>query len=243
MSNSMQFYKSRTEGNELLENSVVNASIGCGIVPHSVRYELQNSEITGIIKSTSGNLFFFHFNPHTQDMKTNVVDSFTSYNAEYLFEKSNNGFDLIKADVEDLEDEEKSAGSGAGGQEGSAQPAAITEQQAIAQQNRLMTEQHPGAAVGSTPDRPDVGRQWHQDAVKSLETVGALIRKAVDTYYPPVTDTEKQFMVEVLGRTPEEVDSGYTKMTPIQKVTYQKWLTKSSSGAYHRLNTWAAKHG
>lgn len=216
-------------------NSIVDAAVRQGIVPSQVRYDVQSSDITGTMKSSSGSMYCFTFSSETGHLETLSVDPYTT------FQKSIYGFDLKKAEEledEDQEDTEKAAGPA--GQEGSAQPSSITEEQAMAQQNRLMTEQHPGAAGGVTPDRPDRGRQWHQETVKSLQFLGEDLVKSVDAYFPKVSDSEKQFMVEILGRAPEEVDAGDTRMTPVQKVTYQKWLTKSIHKEYRQLTGWLA---
>ena len=235
MSKAIDYYNSINGSMRNTENLVVDTAVRQGIVPDAVRYELHSGEIIGIIKSTKGDFYQFDFNDHTREMSVNAVDGRT---AATMFEKCLYGFDLKKAD--DLEDEEKAVGGG-GGEQGSGQPSAVTEEQAIAQQNRLLTEQHPGAATGITPDRPDRGRQWHQETVKSLKSIGEMINKSVEQYFPIVSDTEKQFLVEVLGRVPEEVDGGDTRMTPIQKVTYQKWLAKSVYKDYQSLNGWLAK--
>lgn len=233
---SIDYYRSIPGSDTDLGNMVVDAAVRQGIVPTQVRYDVQNGDITGIMKSSNDSAYHFTFSTETRLLETTSVDRFTT------FQKGTYGFDLKKAEEledEETEDTEKAAGA-AGGQEGSAQPSSITEEQAIAQQNRLMTEQHPGAAGGVTPDRPDRGRQWHQETVKSLQFLGEDLIKSVDAYFPKVSDSEKQFMVEILGRAPDEVDAGDTRMTPVQKVTYQKWLTKSIHKEYRQLTGWLA---
>jgi hypothetical protein len=227
----IDLYKSKSNNNRIVENAIITAFVYEGIIPKSVRYTLQNTEIAGIVKSTSSDVYFFSYNSGINNLELSLVDSFSYRKATELFSKSEEGFDLEYA-----EEEEKSGQSG--GQNAGGLPGTIDEERNVAAQRRLITEEHPGAAVGMTPDRPDRGRQWHQDTVKSLQDLSENINKSVTSYFNIASPTEKQFMVEVMGRSPDEVDSGTIKMTPLQKVTYQKWLAKSVYKDYTSLNSW-----
>ncbi len=244
MSDCSAYYKSISGQSVDAHNDIVNAAVCKGIVPSSVRYDLLNTEFAGIMKGTCGNTYYFQFDPTTLSLDHHAVDAFSAARADHIFAKSAHGFDLIKSiPSDDEEDEEKAMGapSGGGGQNSGGPGGAVSEEQAMAAQQRLMTEQHPGAAGGQTPDRPEVGRQWHQDTVKSLNFMSEEINKSVESFYPSVSDTEKQFLVEVMGRSPDDVDAGDARMTPIQKVTYQKWLAKSVNNDYKTLTGWLAK--
>ncbi len=234
------YYTLINKSNPALDSSIVNAAVRQGIVPSAVRYDLQNSEFTGIIKSTAGNTYFFQYEPDNSVLKAFPIDRMAERRADIIFSQATCGFDIIKSDTEETTKAAPPAGGG-GDASGGSLPAPIDEEQAVAGEQREMTEIHPGAAEGVIPDDPAIGRQWHQDAMKALSELDEEINKSIEVFKPSISSQEKQFMVEVLGRDPYEVDDGHSKMTPTQKVTYQRWLAKSVSQNYRNLNGWLAK--
>lgn len=137
---------------------------------------------------------------------------------------------------------------GGGGQSQPSGPMPLEEEDSIKQQTDLLTDEHPGALGSMTPDLPERGRQWHEEvAAKSIEALFLLnqakydVSKSLSTLTPSYNDQEKQFMFEVMGKTPEEINSGMVRMNPNQKVMYQRWLGKSVNKSLSGLSNWMKK--
>ena len=237
----MKYYTSFSSSYREEEQIIISKSIEMGIVPHSARYEEINGAIHGVIQSSQDQLYYF--NLFGDSFKVLKADDPTKvYDAGKILKKSNNGFDLVKGPT----------GAGSSGEVKPGIPT-MEEEDSVAQQNDLITDQHPGAAIGTTPDRPEVGRQWHQedqpiigrslDAINMLNTANETIRKSIDLVSRPISDKEKQFMLEVLGRTPDQVTRGEVYMNPTQKVLYQRWLNKSMETKVYSLTDWLKKNG
>lgn len=246
----LEMYKSLSMDHRTEEEDLILRSIENGVVPHVLRYGIMKSVYRGVVQNGEGELFYFNYVPGKDFKLVKANDKTKAWDAERIIKKSKLGCDLIKAGVkkkdDEEEDEEKSAAGGTAG----AAMAPVPEAQAVAQQNTLTTDVHPGAAGGG--GRPDSSpERWHPDeAQKSNEiwTLGSLLKSMgqqlqatapVPSRMP--TDKEREFMVGVLGRSPDEVSAGRVQLSPTQRAHFNMWLNRSLSGKLDTLKTWLKK--
>jgi hypothetical protein len=233
------YYKSLTPTHRMDEELIVSKSLEEGVIPVEVRYGIMQGAYRGVVKSSNDLLYYFHFVPEIDSFRlVKAADPSQIEEASRLFDRCHLGCALAKG--------EGGAGEGSGGM------GVIEEERDVAdQQEDLLTDRHPGAAIGATPDRPDRGRMWHEEEVppmaKSWDASGLLnglndsLRKSTSQLQRPVSNKEHQFIVEVLGRTPDEVSRGNVYMNPTQKVLYQQWLNKSMRSKIDGLSKWLKK--
>lgn len=235
----MDFYKSLNVDKIAEEANIINLAGERGVIVDSLRYGITKGTFRGAIKDIKGDLYYFHYN----DRDFRVVKSGNPEKEKELLNilhKCKLGCDLIKAD-----DTEK-----AEGQSPTAALPTIPEDQDVEAQDRLTTDRHPGSTgAGTTPDRPEVGRVWHPeddpetvqknnswDYNSILKSLGYSFKKNARVIKSSYSPQEKKFMVEVLGKSPEDVENGYVKMNPTQKVIYRKWLNKSARNKIKNLS-------
>lgn len=259
----LDFYKSLTVEHRTQEEDLLTLSIASGVVPEAMRYEPTPSGFRGVIKSSEAEeMWYFHYllGGEFRLLKADTEDRI--WDANRLFRSLDHGCEINKAspdvevpDVEDDDPDAEKAGGASGGGSTSGQPAPVDEEQSLREQHSLLTDQHPGAATSTTPDLPNRGRDWHGTASKSLDaldempsvtdykpilkSLGRVLRETA--YHKSVGDKEKQFMVEVLGRTPEEIDRGNTHMSPVHRAQFNLWLNKSLKNRIGKLNNWLEK--
>ena len=245
------------------ESQIVEKASAEGVIPKTIRYGVMNNVIRGAMQTIVGDLYYFNYRPDLDTLRLVKADNPTKeWEAVRLLKSCRLGCDLMKSleavddDSYDPQDEaqydepvHKADEGGSGGGTGAGNPASITEEEYINRQDDLMTEDHPGAAVGLTPDQPHRGKQWHQEepvpVSKGFWTANDLVKglneqlkKATPRDWKPVSDLERQFLMQELGRSDEEVDSGQTHMTPIQKVRYHQWANKSLRSQLNKLSKW-----
>lgn len=230
----IEFYRSLDPSNLSQETEIINKASEEGVIPSSLRYGIMKDVYRGIIKSVTDDIFYFHYKPDGifSLVKANTEDQ--KWEANRILTKSELGCDLIKA------------GEGSGN-EVPGLPSVMEEEEFVDNQDDITTDRHPGAATGFTPDRPEVGRQWHQEeAIKStgfwtekdlLDGLNVALKKSVEEIKRPISESEARFMSEVLGKTPEEIDIG-VNLNPTQKVLYQRWLGKSMRSKISPLKNW-----
>lgn len=249
----MDFYKSMTVDYRLEEEDIVVKSVEQGIVPDRIRYGVMNGTMRGIIKTANEDMYYFNFVPGNNFKISKADDDTKIWEANRLLQRCQMGCDLMKGSddevIEDYDEEETEKAEEGGGGDGGPTAAVlprIPEDQAIQAQQRIMTERHPGAAMGTTPDRPEVGRLWHEETVKSgfwnrntlLKGLGNKLQAQAAERIQPVTSPERQFMLEVLGRTPDQIGAGDTYMNPTQKVLFARWMGKSLDTKIDGLAYW-----
>lgn len=258
--NFYDFYKSINSLHREDDANLVSILVQNNVIPTAIRYGIMKNVYRGVVKDVNENLYYFNYVPNNDSVKLVKADDKTKiWEANKLFKSCNLGCDIIKAEIvdEDDEDEEKAVGSGPGATGGnqtgghSGGTAPITEAQAVAQQNTLLTEEHPGAATAETPDLPNVGRDWHGDnAVKStkiwthtdlLKSLGQTLKSTALVINRKIDPKERQYLVEVLGRTPYEVDNGNSRINSAQRAQYNLWLTKSLQTQLNKLENWVKK--
>lgn len=272
-------YKSLEPSRRDQDESLVTLAVGEGVIPASMRYGVMLNIDRGVVKATNGDLYYFqHSGVDTENPIYRIVKADTStkkWEAERLYNNCKLGCDLVEkawplsvsveaqndktVDVDDdKEDEEKAAGPAGHGPAGKP-PASVSEAQAIAGQHRQITEVHPGAAAAVTPDRPEVGRDWHgtekalpeipqQAQIENpmwrttdlLRAWGQQLQASAPRQYQ-VPEQERHFMTEVLGRTPDEISSGQAVMSPTQRAQFNMWLTRSLRTRVSGLQQWLEK--
>ncbi len=253
----------------------VDYCVKAGVIPASVRYGAmrrgQMLVYRGVVKSLPGDLFYFNWTPGA-DFKLVPADDMTKkWEADKMFKSCTFGCDIRKAEApldpgESVEDDEEDhddlekMGRMAGRPAG-ALP--IPEAQAVAQQQSVMTTQHPGAAGGgTTPDNLNVGRDWHKsithpadtaqvgtnDGVRhwtGLDLVKAVANKlhsTTPTVQPSLTPLEHQFLTQVMGYAPDQITKGM-KIPPRQRLNYENWKSDQLRGKLNGLNNWIKKQG
>lgn len=236
------------------EEDIITKAVDRGVVTDSMRYGVMNGAMRGVIKSPNGGLYYFNYSPSKELIVSPANDQTKQWEADRLLSKCKLGCDLIKAKLEEEDEAEKAEAEKAEGSTGEIPGVAhvIPEQQDIQAQQRIMTERHPGAGAGSTPDLPGRGRQWHEEqpAQKStgfwnknmlLQGLGKSLQKNAAMRNRSPTKQEEQFMLEVLGRTPGEISSGEVFMNPTQKVMFARWAGKSLKTKINNLSNWIEK--
>lgn len=228
---------SLTSDHRIDEELIVTKSVESGVIPAEVRYDVINDAYRGVVKSSNDLLYYFHFVPGNDSFKmVRASDPAQVYEADQLLTKCVLGCNLIKAG----DGGDKPAGMNT-----------VEEEADIQDQNELITDRHPAAAMISTPDDPAQGRMWHEqevppmtkswDAGSLLSGLNDSLRKSTQSLRRPISDKEHQFMVEVLGRTPDQLNRGDVYMNPTQKVMYQQWLNKSMRSKVGGLTKWLKK--
>ena len=266
----LEFYKSVTTDNREVEREIISRVIECAVVPDSVRYGIFKSVYRGVVKSTQGQMYYFNY-PLNGNFHLVQADSRNKeWEANKLFKSCTLGFDLIKSaepkddngDDEDEDDDKDGKAAGAGGA-APLPPPSRPESQELATQASQITTVHPGAAGGgTTPQQDGSEERWHggghieralppitQEENAHAWDTNTLMKawgQQLQATAPRVSNLDaqqRQFMIEVLGKTPDEVDSGRTKMSSQHNAKYNQWLTKSLRGKITSLSGWLGKSG
>jgi hypothetical protein len=251
----IDFYKSidsstRSDDIELLHLITVD-----GVVPRSIRYGVMNNVRRGVAKSVDGKDYYFNYVPGHSFKLVPASDQEKQWEANRVYKACKLGCDLYKSEStedppveaqDDHEDEEKAVGSGGGQGSQSTMPSPVPEEQAINEQNHRITEEHPGAAGGSTPDQPGVGRDWHGTqkswtAADLLKSWGDELQASTVIKSRQVDPKEAEFMTTVLNKSKTDVQAGRIRMTPVQRQQYNHWLSKSLDKGINRLSNWLEK--
>jgi hypothetical protein len=256
----LEFYKSLTNDNREMEREIISRTLECCVVPNSVRYGIFKDVHRGVLKSTAGELYYFNYPPNGNFHLVKADTPTKEWEANKLIKSCNLGFDLIKAEKsvehavdEDDEDEKKADVAGL-------PPASRPEDQNVATQDSQVTEVHPGATTSQTSQDDGSAERWHGtghleralpvitqeenahawDTTALMKAWGQELQKTAPSV-SNVDPQQRQFMIEVLGKTPNEIDSGKTKMSPSYRAQYNQWLTKSLRGRITTLSGWLGK--
>lgn len=216
---------------------LIRALIESGLDVHTIRYGIIKDVYRGAAQTVEGDLFYFHLAPEEDIIVKKADDKTKVWEANRLLKSCHLGADLVKSEVTVKEDKEETDKA----QPSMAVSAPVSEEENIEAQERLATEAHPGSAVGTTPDTNS--NRWHKsinyaDVLKSFANE---LRETAPVYTP--SPQEQQFMVEVLGRNPQEVAQGKHQLAPTQRVLFNQWLGKSTSATMAGIEAWIRKHG
>jgi hypothetical protein len=252
----LDFYRSIDISRRYEDEQLLTKAIEEGITPSTIRYGKMRDVYRGAIHDILGDAYYF--TSHGENYRlVKATDSTRKWEIDQMMKNCRVGCDLVR----DAEAIEKAEGSGQGGHD----PAILEEEDNISAQDDLITDQHPGGAGSSTPDLPYVGRDWHADDPEGQQTVAEATQKAMNWDYnallsglgdtmkkaqagaptarPYVTASERQFMVEELGRTPDEVASGNVNLNPTQRKLYNMWTNKGLRKSISSLENWKKKNG
>lgn len=253
----LDFYRSvdisrRTEDEYLLTKAIED-----GITPSTIRYGKMRDVYRGAIKDIVGDSYYFTV---VQDdfRLVKASDDTKKWEVDRMLKNCQIGCDLLSSP------EKVEKAEGGGGEGGGAPVATMQEEDAIAAQDGLITDQHPGGTGGQTPDLEYQGRNWHPDDPEAQEPppevqkaqawdfntllsgLGDMMAKGeagAPTARPYVTEREKQFMISELGRTPQEVAMGNTSLNPTQRKLYNMWVNKSLRSSLSSLEDWKSRNG
>lgn len=239
---STELYKSRSPGYREIELEILDTATVNNIVPESIRFSILTNKsineqiIRGVIKTMEEDYYYLH-KAVNQNFRLIKADSTAKlHEAVRLSNSCKFGCDFKKSMDED-EDEEKAMGQPGGG--GGQPPAAFPEAQGVQQAPQDITTNHPGGTIAMTPDHNE--ERWH-GAQKSLDMLKSFNSDMnFSKAYPISGDKEKQFMREVLGKTPNEINSGTVYMSPTQRAQFSVWLQRSLTKSLNNLETWTKK--
>lgn len=227
----------------LLE-SVVSECVKNEIIPVQVRFGIMENSIMkvarGVIKSLDDNLYYFNYgNEKFRLVPVYNKDEDRKIEAEKLLNSCDLGCDLV-----DVEKIKKAPQSGTVPQD---------EEQFIEEQQKLLRDRHPGATGGDiTPDREDVGRNWHEDIKRSSNIINAVgdgisyegiqqnqwskyslikaygesLRRNAPNVRANLTDLEIKFAVEELGKSVSDINSGIVTFSPWDRKRFLDWKSK-----------------
>jgi hypothetical protein len=249
-------YQSITLENRDLEDNIINKSLEHEIKPLSIRYGIFNDVCRGIIKDSNENNYYFNFPPTGKFILVKADTPTKQWEANKLLKNCQLGCDLVKAleeEDDEHEDEQKA-------EVAELPPAARSEEQNIAAQDSQITEHHPGATTASTPQSDESKERWHgpEPIVRSVPEEEPIVSntqwntnslmkawgdhlQSTAPKFNSIDPKQRQFMIEVLGKTPNEVDSGNTKLNPIHRVQFNQWLNKSLHSRLNTLQDWLKK--
>lgn len=244
----LDFYKSLTNDNYVVEREIISKSIEKGVCPDSLRYGEFRGGYRGVIKDTAGQLYYFNLPPSLSFQLIKADTKEKQNEACQLHEKLKCGCDMmhtnktIEAATEEDEDEEK----GPMGGTGTLPPASRPEAQEVATQTSQIMTNHPGATQASTPQQDGSTERWHGSGHLELAlppidnstnpnawNTNQLLKAWGDKLQStaprvnPLDPQERKYLVEVLGKTPQEVDSGKARISSQHRAHYNEWLTRS----------------
>ena len=253
-------YKSRDAQHRVVDVDLLKRSIEAGITPETMRYGIMRDVKRGVVKSTQGDAYYFNYAPGKEFRLVKADTPTKLWDANRMMRTCHLGCDLHRSmpddDAEELDKAPPPPGGGGGGEGGSLPPAAIEEEDNIAAQHDLMTDRHPGGVGGTTPDRPEIGRQWHPDEQEAqvpvqkgpmwsykelLEGMRDNLQKSMPAAIMQErkpSPKEAQFMQEEMGRSPGDIAEGNTYMSPSQRKHFNMWLNKGLSKSMNSLETW-----
>jgi len=232
----IDFYKSLDPSKRSIDEDIIILLVNRDIIPETIRYRDLTKAVKGAIKDSSGDVYYFNYVPDTSFRLVKAETDSQLNELNNILSKANLGADLekekpdIPEDIENKEDEEKAgAPSGGGGAGGSGQPSGAMS----------------GEDVSSTPDRPDVGFDWHGDAFKrSIDEGISLIKSFTNNIQNIIPDNfktvpplEKRFLKEVLKYKDEDIVKG-VRITSFQKSKYLQWVKEQAIRKTISLEGW-----
>lgn len=252
----LDFYKSTNIADRAFDQEMVLRAMDNRIVPRTVRYDAFREVYRGVVKSTTGELYYFNYTPKTDTYRIVKADTQTKqWEAERLLKNCKHGCDMTN---EKQEDDEK-AGK-AGGSPADFMPPSIPEEDAVRTADSEVTERHPGATVASTPEQDGSAERWHGSghieralpptdqsvnpnawSTTSLLKAWGQVLQETAPRVAQIDPQERRFMIEVMGKAPEEVDSGRVQIGSARRAQYNQWLTRSTRTHMGRLNEWLSK--
>jgi len=263
MNDPLEYYKSLTTDHRDLEKHILNMALDAHVFPEAVRYDEFRNGYRGAVKSIDGQYFYFTL-PEKGEFKIVKADTKNKeWEAGRLLKSCKLGCDLIKAEKsvehavkeDDDKEEEEKAGAGGGGT-ATLPPASRPEEREVATQQSQITEVHPGATQASTPQQDGSSERWHgPDIERALPepentdpwTTNDLMKawgEQLQATAPRVVNIDpkvRQFMIDVLHKSAEDVDSGRIKLSSTHQTQYNQWLTKSLRGRVSSLSNWLNK--
>lgn len=230
--NVMDFYRSIHIGYREVDASLVDQITSQNLYPLSLRYEVVNDACRGAFKSTTGDFYYFISVPGKEIKLVKAQDDKGKREAIVRLVKGQIGCDMRKAsDKPDQDDEDEKKAEGATGMP--LLPATRPEADNVATQNAQITEDHPGATAAQTPQQDGSTERWHGPQVQKAWTHNDLLAwwgnqmQETAPKVNPIDPQMRNFMIDVMGKTPTEVDAGRVYMNPMQRAQYNQWLTKS----------------
>lgn len=258
----LEFYKSLTPAQREMDREFVTAALDRAVFPAQIRYDVFRGGYRGVIKSIDGEFHYFTMPPKGVFHLVKANDETKKWEAQRLFKGCGLGCDLIRKSDDDEDEKEEGKAGAPGGATAELPPASQPEAQTIAAQNAEVTQSHPGAAMGTTPQQDGSTNRWHGtpglqralpeinvavnphawDTIALMKAWGQELQETA----PRVQQVDpqlKRFCVEVLGKMPSEVEGGNIKLNGLQRAQFNQWLTKSARSRVSGLSEWLQKAG
>lgn len=250
----LDLYRSLDSTRVALDEELVAKCVAEGVVPATIRYGVMRGVNRGVVKSTTDEMFYFN---HAPGLSFKIVPVLQGRNAKVIANREweankllntcNLGCDIRKAEeMPDPEAERLDKAPQAG-------TVPQSEEEALRAQQRMLQERHYGGAGGNTtPDRPEVGRNWHEPlrrgqevlhtrpgdgmnpvaandgekywtATDLIKAYGTQLQHTAPRVRPTLTQLEVQFATEVLGKSQAAVNSGMISFSPYEQQRFQQW--------------------
>lgn len=260
----LEVYRSLNSNHVGTDETIVTRCVELGVVPEQLRYGIMRGVNRGVVKAVTGAMFYFNHVPSHPDAEkafkitpvsqgtTTAIIQNREWEAGKLLKTCNLGCDMLKrASVppSDAEELDKAPETGT---------IPIDEERYMQGQQRMLQERHPGAAGGgTTPDRPEVGRDWHQplrrgqerqtltspadglppvasndgqkhwSAAGLIKSYGEQLQASAPQARPQLTQLEVTFATEVLGKSQSSIDTGQVSFSPHDQRRFHQWRTNN----------------
>ena len=277
----LSLYRSLSPSHLEMDEFIVKGAVDNAVIPASVRYGVMkrgNIQVyRGVVKSTGGDLFYFNWAPNTQFKLVRAQESDQQFEASKLLKSCAIGCDLRKTEapldpdetVEEATKEGTSFEDEDGTEKGAvpipaAAQAPVLEDHYNAQQDRLTTQHHPGAAGTASPDSQEGHDRWHGaedmqhsitrpgdgmgqlgsndgqqhwSALDLLKAWGRNMQRTAPRLHAPASPLEAEYMTTVLGVSQDEMRKGLT-LPPRHRLGFQQWKSTQLRGRLSGLERW-----
>jgi hypothetical protein len=256
----LEMYRSLTPQDYGRDANFVTKAIIEGVVPESIRYGVMRRNLIeayrGVVKSTTGDFFYFNWSPSGGDFHLVPADDpAKEWEAGKLFKSCNLGCDLLRSQVQEIpDDEDEDVEKELPG----AAVAPVNEEDYAVQQESMQHEAHPGSTQSALPDDPTKGKQWHEplrraaDGLNQLaandgekhwstpdlmKAYGTTLQGSAPTVQPRVDAVEAKYLQEVLGASPEQLEKGL-RLAPRHRADFERWKATQLRGRMGGLRAW-----
>lgn len=243
----LSMYRS-VSANSSMDEFFVRGAVDNNVIPQTLRYGVMRKgkieAYRGVVKATTGDLFYFNFSPGA----TFKLIKSDSPELTTLLKACQHGCDLRKAAPlepgETVDDEEAEDSTDKGAVPiPSAASVPVSEDQSIAEQQKLRTDVHPGATTSGAPDDDNVGRDWHEPLVRAqdglsplatndgkshwsavdlLKAYGKRLQDTAPSVSAQISTLEHQYMTEQLGVSATQISKG-VRLAPRHQVAFAQW--------------------
>ena len=254
----LDLYRSIDVSKAHIDAEFVDKAVIGGVVPESIRYGIMRRNsmeaYRGVVKSTRGTLHYFNWCEGGEFKLVKADTQDKAWEADKLYRSCALGCDLRKSEMieEDDEDAEK------------AKPAttnAVSEEQWMKEQQRTITDVHPGAAGMQMPDDPAQGQDWHAEpltratdgapithngppqwtALDLVKAWGQKIKQSVPKSPAESDPLASEYMRTVLGMDDRQIRKS-AALPARHRLSFEKWKADRIQNKMDGLQKWIKGH-